>query len=174
VVLKLLGLAAGAFGGGKAPGAFGNQGILNGGIGDGFDVGSFPGAFRAKGGPVDQGSPYIVGEEGPELFVPKVAGRVLSNADSVRAMSRYNTANSIQNSQAASEAEAAREGRSGGSTAMPTIRLETTVINGVEYATKEQVQEAATRASIEGAKMGEQRTLRRMQFSPSSRRRIGL
>lgn len=35
--------------------------------------------FRALGGPVVAGSPYIVGENGPELFVPTGSGRVLAN-----------------------------------------------------------------------------------------------
>ncbi len=33
----------------------------------------------AKGGPAAAGRPYIVGEEGPELFVPKVSGTVVPN-----------------------------------------------------------------------------------------------
>jgi hypothetical protein len=35
--------------------------------------------FRANGGPVSGNSPYIVGERGPELFVPSVSGRVVPN-----------------------------------------------------------------------------------------------
>ena len=34
---------------------------------------------RAKGGPVTGGSPYIVGEKGPELFVPKKTGNIVPN-----------------------------------------------------------------------------------------------
>lgn len=37
------------------------------------------GGFRAQGGPVDQGRAYIVGEKGPELFVPKTSGNVVPN-----------------------------------------------------------------------------------------------
>jgi lambda family phage tail tape measure protein len=33
----------------------------------------------AKGGPAKQGQPYIVGEKGPELFVPKQSGTVVPN-----------------------------------------------------------------------------------------------
>ena len=33
----------------------------------------------AKGGPVKAGEPYIVGEEGPEMFMPKVAGDIIPN-----------------------------------------------------------------------------------------------
>jgi phage-related protein len=36
---------------------------------------------RAMGGPVQSGSPYLIGEKGPELFVPDVSGYVVSNAD---------------------------------------------------------------------------------------------
>jgi len=36
-------------------------------------------AFRAAGGPVSSGSPYIVGEQGPELFVPKYSGSIVPN-----------------------------------------------------------------------------------------------
>ena len=32
---------------------------------------------RAGGGPVDAGTPYIVGEKGPELFVPSGYGRIM-------------------------------------------------------------------------------------------------
>lgn len=35
--------------------------------------------FRANGGPVTGRSPYIVGERGPELFVPSVSGSIVPN-----------------------------------------------------------------------------------------------
>jgi len=35
--------------------------------------------FRANGGPVNNGSPYIVGERGPELFVPNSSGTIVPN-----------------------------------------------------------------------------------------------
>jgi phage-related minor tail protein len=35
--------------------------------------------FRANGGPVSGGSPYVVGERGPELFVPSVSGSIVPN-----------------------------------------------------------------------------------------------
>ena len=37
--------------------------------------------FKAKGGPVAQGKEYIVGEEGPEMFVPQIDGNVIKNDD---------------------------------------------------------------------------------------------
>ena len=35
------------------------------------------GLFRANGGPVKAGKPYIVGERQPELFVPRTSGTIL-------------------------------------------------------------------------------------------------
>lgn len=37
--------------------------------------------FLAQGGPAQAGKPYIVGEQGPELFVPRNTGDVVSNED---------------------------------------------------------------------------------------------
>jgi phage-related minor tail protein len=34
---------------------------------------------KASGGGVDQGTPYMVGERGPELFVPGRSGAIVSN-----------------------------------------------------------------------------------------------
>ena len=45
-------------------------------------LGNLPGIggiFRAAGGPVEGGNPYIVGERGPELVVPRTSGVVVSN-----------------------------------------------------------------------------------------------
>ncbi len=45
-------------------------------------LGGIPGLgdfFRAKGGPVSGGSPYMVGEKGPELFVPNTSGTIVPN-----------------------------------------------------------------------------------------------
>ena len=48
-----------------------------GGLGVGRLVGSIFGVpGRAPGGPVGPGRPYLVGERGPGLFVPKSAGHV--------------------------------------------------------------------------------------------------
>ncbi len=39
---------------------------------------------RASGGPVNNGQPYMVGERGPELFIPSSAGSIVSNNDLAR------------------------------------------------------------------------------------------
>ena len=51
--------------------------------GNGFSFGtllsSIGGLFKANGGQVQGDSPYIVGERGPELFVPQSAGKIIPN-----------------------------------------------------------------------------------------------
>jgi len=37
---------------------------------------------KAKGGPITKGKPYLVGEKGPEVVVPRESAKVLSNDDS--------------------------------------------------------------------------------------------
>lgn len=52
------------------------------GLGDifkGFDLGAIFGGGKASGGPVDAGRAYLVGEKGPELFVPPASGNIVPN-----------------------------------------------------------------------------------------------
>ncbi|MFT3664637.1 phage tail tape measure protein [Piscinibacter sp.] len=50
------------------------------GFGTGAGYGSMDiGGFLASGGPAAAGTAYVVGEKGPELFVPNTAGRVIPN-----------------------------------------------------------------------------------------------
>ena len=42
-------------------------------------VGKLFGGARADGGPVSPSQAYLIGERGPELFVPNVAGRIIPN-----------------------------------------------------------------------------------------------
>jgi len=47
-------------------------------------LGGLPGIgkfFRANGGPVSTGKSYMVGERGPEMFVPNTSGRIVPNSD---------------------------------------------------------------------------------------------
>lgn len=46
------------------------------GTSKGFNIGI---SNKALGGSVSSGSPYIVGEKGPELFVPNTSGRIIPN-----------------------------------------------------------------------------------------------
>lgn len=62
---------------------FGGNGGLSGAIGSLFGA---PG--RATGGPVSPGRAYLVGERGPELFVPASSGRIDANASDLRSGGR--------------------------------------------------------------------------------------
>ena len=57
--------------------AFSGTGSV-GGAPNTLSVASF-GGFRAAGGPVSSGRAYIVGERGPELFVPTASGQIVPN-----------------------------------------------------------------------------------------------
>jgi phage-related minor tail protein len=54
---------------------FGNIG------GQSITGGLLGGIFRAEGGPVKAGGSYIVGERGPEMFVPNSGGRIVPNSN---------------------------------------------------------------------------------------------
>jgi hypothetical protein len=69
-------LFSGLFGGGAKIGKVGT-GIGAAGLG-GIGLGMVPG--RASGGPVSSGGLYMVGEQGPELFVPGSAGSIIPNS----------------------------------------------------------------------------------------------
>lgn len=65
----------------QAHGKAGNQSLFSGAeFSDQFSaVNQFKVGFRAHGGPVTAGMPYIVGERGAELFIPNSSGRIAPN-----------------------------------------------------------------------------------------------
>ena len=69
--------------GGSSGGIFGKVGSFLGGA-----VGGFFG--RASGGPVSAGNPYLVGEHGPELFVPQHLGKIDNNPGAQTSSVTYN------------------------------------------------------------------------------------
>ncbi len=86
----------------------GGIGAAGGGQGLGGLLGNMLGSLlgapgRATGGPVAPGRPYLVGERGPELFVPTASGRVETMAP---AGSRAVQVNVTINASAGSEARA--------------------------------------------------------------------
>ena len=153
---------------GGSAGGFAASGPLaatgNVGTGFGFDAGAMtsgmPWSFagRANGGPAVGGMPYLVGERGPELFVPSSNGGVMSNNDLRSAM----------NSQG------------GGASGSPVLNMsfESTTIGNVEYVSRDQLEQAMAEtrrnASRDGAQRGMTMTLDRIQNSNSTRRRVGI
>ena len=70
--------------------SLGGGGSAGGGIGGLLGIGGLVGSIfglpgRATGGPVSPGRGYLVGERGPELFVPTTSGRVIANGGDGRA-----------------------------------------------------------------------------------------
>ena len=71
-------------GGGGGGGGFNLGNLITGFLGTptvGAPMGGLTLPGRANGGPTKGGSPYIVGERGPELFVPNTTGKVVSNEE---------------------------------------------------------------------------------------------
>jgi hypothetical protein len=156
--LKALG-AVGGGGGGFSGNAAGFGGSFDAGIPSIGNTTSFAGVFgRAGGGSAAGGTPYLVGERGPELFVPGSNGGVMSNNDLRSAMN----------------------GQGGGAAGSPVLNMsfESTTIGGVEYVSRDQLEQAMAetrRASTrDGAQRGMTMTLDRIQNSSSTRRRIGV
>ena len=110
---------------------------------------------RAAGGPVSGRQPYMVGERGPELFVPGTGGSVVNNSDLRNAM-----------------------GGGGGGSPVLNMSFQSTTINGVEYVSREQLESAMAEtrrnATRDGAKRGMTMTLDRIQNSSSTRRKAGI
>jgi len=71
-----LSFGASVFGGGATAAAGGGAGAIESG---GFSVNPSNFTLRAEGGPIEPSKPYIVGERGPEIVVPKTAGTVIPN-----------------------------------------------------------------------------------------------
>ena len=111
---------------------------------------------KAGGGAVKSATPYLVGERGPELFVPGTSGGVMSNSDLRASM-----------------------GAAPGSAGSPVLNMsfETSTINGVEYVSRDQLEAAMAvtrrQATRDGANRGMSMTLDKLQQSPSTRKRVG-
>jgi hypothetical protein len=147
------GMGGGGGGGGTSPFA---GGAATGGETNAFAYAAGAPQFRADGGSVRASTPYLVGERGPELFVPGTSGGVMSNSDLRASMG-------------------AAPGSSGG----PVLNMsfETSTINGVEYVSRDQLEAAMAQtrrqAARDGAQRGMSMTLDRLQQSPSTRKRVG-
>jgi hypothetical protein len=79
--VPIIGTAVGAAVGGVIGGAGGYMAAGGGGGGGDINHDYTPSAAMATGGPVKSNTPYLVGEKGPELFVPKSAGNIVNNGE---------------------------------------------------------------------------------------------
>jgi lambda family phage tail tape measure protein len=94
---------------------------LFGGAGGGLFGGAIIPGFLAEGGPAKPNKPYIVGEKGPELFVPNTAGTVIPNgAGTGQVINNYITNNNVSAIDAKSVAQFFAENRK---TMLGTVEL---------------------------------------------------
>ena len=129
--------------------------------------------YRANGGPVDNATPYIVGERGPELFIPNQSGSIMTNGQSKAALNQFSPGNS--SSPGAFTGADGEAMPSAGDRSVPmNFNYSTIRIADEEYISKAQLEESMTAAAKEGAMQGEARALRKLQMSPSTRRKVGL
>ena len=167
---------------GSSPGGFAPSGPLA-AVGN---INPIPTSFTpfARGGIVSQPTLFpfakgtgLMGEAGPEAIMPLKRGAdgklgVAANLDG--AMSRYRRSPGAGGGGA--EGGGTVEGGSaaaGGPMAID-VRYSVERINDVEYVTASQFQAGMRQAAQQGAAQGEQRTLRRLQQSPSTRKRVGV
>jgi hypothetical protein len=113
---------------------------------------------RAMGGPVNANAPYLVGEKGPELFMPNSFGSVKPN-------------NSLRNAMSGAARQQAAN-------SAVEFRFTSEVINNREYISRDQLDQAMVstrrRAAADGARRGMSMTLDRLQQSPRTRSQVGL
>jgi tape measure domain-containing protein len=161
-----------AFAGGAADGATFANGVAK--FASGGIVGS-PTLFQfADGGTTKTG---LMGEAGPEAIMPLKRGAdgklgVAANLDG--AMSRYRR---LPGAAGGGGEGGDTEGGTATAAAGPMVvdvRYSVERINSVEYVTASQFQAGMQQAAQQGATQGEQRTLRKLQMSSSTRRRIGV
>ena len=171
-----------------------NQAAGPGGL---FGKQGLPG-FRAEGGPINAGMPYIVGEKGPELVIPGAAGTVIPNdafsaATQALQSNGRGTAAGVDGTASQGEAFAVANGARSISTetsrntsTMNQIReyeervinnpeplkvdYQSTVINSQTYVTEEQFQKGLTQSS----NRARQATIRDLRNNPASRKMAGV
>lgn len=132
-----------------------------------FSGGLTPKPF-AEGGFVDRPTNAVIGEGSePEYVIPESKMR--------ESMARYSRGS--RGASVIPESGGGDSAASGGGTAVAApidVRYTVERINSVDYVTADQFQRGMQSAATQGAKQGEQNTLKRLQMSGSTRRRLGL
>jgi len=124
----------------------------------------------ADGGRPPVGKVSVVGERGPELFIPDTPGTVISNEESQAALARFSPGNETGSDVGEGFGGSGEEGDA----PVPmNFSFSTVKFADEDYVSSNQLQEAMATATQMGAKQGEARTLRRLQMSPTTRRRTG-
>jgi hypothetical protein len=166
LVMKVLGIFTGGITGGGGGGS-GLGGVSTAGV-PSYALPSGKGFFAfAEGGFVTGPTRALVGEGGePEYVIPasKMRG----------AMSRY-ASGTRGSAVIPAGGDGSEPGAPGaGGTATLDVRYTVERINSVDYVTADQFQAGLRQAATQGAERGQQLALRRLQQSPSTRRRVGI
>jgi hypothetical protein len=182
-VLQLFGAAAGAAAG-SAGGNFSSAGA-----GDtGYSWGDALKFKRAGGGPVVAGTPYMVGEKGPELFVPGNTGSIISNTRTEALMASRGALRGGSGSSSSAFADN-RESLNNVSSINRERMVERVLTSGagsteirynrvgsgdLPFVTEADMLQATRVAAQEGARMCQQRTIAALKSNPGARRSIGI
>jgi len=166
LILKAVTTAIGTAGGGGEAGS-GLLGLL----------------FRANGGPVSANRPYIVGERGPELYIPGANGSITNNEQFEAARKAMGGSNNSSNDAFAENAAAIgtstshtkekameRERIASINSNPIDVRAETTVINNVEYVTVEQFSQGMKST----ARDAQAKVLSDLRNRPATRAQVGI
>ena len=154
------GLGGGGGGGGFAPsGPLAAVGNIN----------PMPTSFTpfAEGGFVTGPTSAIIGEGGESEYV-------IPSSKMDAAMSRYSRGARGEGVIAGSGGSDSGDTAAAAGPIVVDVRYSVERINDVEYVTAAQFQAGMRQAAQQGAAQGEQRTLRRLQQSPSTRKRVGV
>jgi hypothetical protein len=150
---------------------------------------------RALGGPTAAGQPYKVGENGPELFVPYQAGRIIPaeataaiealNNASLRGLSvPFDRGNNSSGSNLSvpfqrgmeglavpfQRGDAAGSAAGGGGSAVIDVKFETVRIGEMDFVTRDEAERIGRESASRGAELAQ----RRLKNNPTARRAIGL
>ncbi len=170
-----LGLGRAATGGATGPNSaaplkkFANGGVMSNNV--------VPLRRYAQGGIARSPEMALYGERGPEAYVPLPDGRSIPVKMKQRdeALNRYRPIGANGTVTGDGEMASAAAGDPGEAAGGPIdVRYTVERINNVEYVTAEQFQQGMREAAAQGARQGERQTLRRLQNSPSTRRRVGV
>jgi archaellum component FlaC len=129
-------------------------------------IGSIMPKFGAEGGYASGATNAVIGEAGPEYVIPESKMR--------ESMARYargarGSAVIPENGEGGTNSE----GEAAASNSLD-VRFNVERINSVDYVTASEFQAGMRQAAAQGAQRGQQAALRRLQQSPSTRRRVGI
>ena len=132
------------------------------------ELGNIGGAYAfAQGGFVTGPTNAIIGEGGESEYV-------IPSSKMNAAMSRYSRGARGEGVIAGSGGSDSGDTAAAAGPMAIDVRYSVERINDVEYVTASQFQAGLRQAAQQGAAQGEQRTLRRLQQSPSTRKRVGV